>query len=941
VPVAGVSVRRLIGTSGQIGSAVAPDGVRRFLGRERELRAVADLLVDARLVTLTGAPGIGKTRIAAEIAARHAGAVWIVELAPVGEEPGVGRAVASALGVQETSERGVSAALVERLKARSALLVLDNCEHLLGACAALAETLLAGCPRLRVLATSREALGVDAEVVRPVPPLSLPAPGIEQRPEQLLRFEAVELFVVRAAAAQPGFALTSYTAPHVVEICRRLEGIPLAIVLAAARAGALTPAEISQRLDDRFGLLMKSATGARSGGHTLEAALDWSYEALTASERALLRRLSVFAGGFDAASAREVCAGADIAPSRVPGLLDALRAKSLVDAEGVPPGRLRLLETIRAYGAQRLEGAGEAAATRAAHARHYLTLAERAEGELTGPAQERWLERLELERQDMRSALSWSLSSGHGDWSLRIAGALVLFWRVRGQFSEGRELLEAALARSDGSAPALDAKAGWGAGFLAQMAGDPDRATPLLERSLATARALGDERGCGRALLILGNCLQYRDLGQSVALLAESAALARATGDGWCLAHALGLQGFSYAYQDDPTAARALFEECLTVARGAGDKQGLRLALFGLGSAAANQGDFAAAEPLLRECLAVAGELGEDYTTAVTLASLGWIAAERGRWPQARELLDGAIELMRELESVDRVAALVSRAHVARMEDQPQRARALLDEALAIGHDGIVSPALALLELGDLLGEQGERVPARQCFEEALQVARASGDRRCASRALCSLGYLERSEGHGDRAAALLREAVVLQHAIGDMTGLVQALEGLAGVAVDGGRAAHAARLLGGADALVAERSFVREPMRAACCAADARAIAAALAPHDRRLAGAAGAGLPVDELVDEALAGPARAERPSTGWASLTIRQHEIAELVAEGMTNRQIGELLCLSEWTVKAHLSNIFRQLGLARRSQLAASLGTREIPAAPRPRSRSGR
>ncbi|MCA1698353.1 MAG: AfsR/SARP family transcriptional regulator, partial [Actinobacteria bacterium] len=435
--------------------SVEPLGaLKSFLGREEQLSELVGLLEEARLITLTGAPGIGKSRLGVELAGavrERFGAGGRVELAPVARPVGVARALAAALKVDELAGERLTDTIITRLSKSRLLLVLDNCEHLLGACAKLIEALLAGCPQLRILATSREALGLPQELVWQVPPLSVPGPIESDEPERLEAYPAVALFVERAAAVQPGFSLNPYVASAVAEITRRLDGIPLAIEFAAARVESLTPEEIARHLDDRFALLSKAGGSALAHHQTLQAALDWSHELLSDGERALLRQLSVFAGGFELEAAEAVFVGQEIEAEQVPELLADLTRKSLVVAEaGVSgAGRYRLLETVGAYAGDRLAEAGETARLRAAHAGYYLRLAEQAEPELTGPRQREWLERLEAERANLRSALEWSLSHGESEQALRLAGALTLFWRVRCHFSEGRELLDAAVSAAE------------------------------------------------------------------------------------------------------------------------------------------------------------------------------------------------------------------------------------------------------------------------------------------------------------------------------------------------------------------------------------------------------------------------------------------------------------------------------------------------------------
>ncbi|HWF74560.1 MAG TPA: hypothetical protein VG186_14515, partial [Solirubrobacteraceae bacterium] len=707
-------------------------------------------------MTLTGAPGVGKSRLALELAREaaedDAGEASLAELAPVRDGALVPAAVAAALSVREVPGMSFADAVATCIGERPWLLVMDNCEHVLEACVELVDVLLATCPGLRVVATSREPLQLDGEKVWQVPTLLTPPQAEQPAVEALLDYASVRLFVERAAGIEPGFALNGYVAPAVAEICRRLDGIPLAIELAAARTPLLTPAEIARRLDHRFDLLTGGSSGLLSHHQTLESALDWSHELLSRGERALFRRLSVFLGGFDLEGCAAVCSGAGVEDSKVFTVLEALVAKSLVVAErGDESGvRYRLLETLRAFASERLEEAGETRERRESHARFYLHLAERAEPDLTGPDQQRWFTCLEAERANLGSALEWSLGHGRSEWALRLAGALVLFWRVRCHFSEGRDLLRAAVAAANGAAPRVRFKALWGAGFLTLMAGDPGGAIGLLEESLTLAQASGDLQGTARSLLLLGNCSQFGGpAGRTFELLDQSAALAREAGDAWCLSHALAVKGFGYANSDYLHAARPLFEECLVVAREAQDAEGLRAGLLGLGSVALSQGDWVLAQSLSEEAVSSAGE-GDPYVKGIALENLGKLAVGQGEYARGREFLDEAVTLTREVGAEGLAEPLAARARVARVEGDRSQARQLLEEALPLTRSGA-----ARIEMGELLAQEGKTSAARRLFEEALERARARDNRGQSARALHGLGELERAAGEIERAAIL------------------------------------------------------------------------------------------------------------------------------------------------------------------------------------------
>ena len=535
----------------------------------------------------------------------------------------------------EQPGRPLLATLSDVLRPKRLLLVLDNCEHLVAACAALADSLLLTCPGLRILATSREALNIPGEIVWQVPSLTspdaLPASGGPPL-GHLARYEAVRLFVDRAVGARSTFTVTPQSAPAVAQICHRLDGIPLALELAAARVKALSVEQIAARLDDRFRLLTGGHRTALPRHQTLRATVDWSYALLSEPERTLFNRLSVFAGGWTLEAAEAICAGEGIEAGEVFELLAQLVDKSLVLAEERSGEvRYRLLETIRQYGAEKLRQAGEEVVQRERHRDWYLRLAEQAEPKLKGPEQAAWLNRLAIEHDNLRAALEWgrlealagsepapSLSIGQalersagtehggaeaGQAGLRLVGALWWFWRLRGYLSEGRKWLAEALARAPERTVAR-AKALHGAGWLAFVQGDFPAARHLLEESLAVAREVGYRQDIASCLSNLGFlALAQGDQAAAHALYQEGVVVAREVGDGWGLGWALLRAGNAALDEDDNAAARALLEESLAVRRELGDQQGSALSLLFLGLTAFRQGDHAAARALYQESL--------------------------------------------------------------------------------------------------------------------------------------------------------------------------------------------------------------------------------------------------------------------------------------------------------------------------------------------------
>jgi non-specific serine/threonine protein kinase len=683
-----------------------PAPLTPFVGRAAELAEARRLLGAARLLTVTGAGGSGKTRLAMRVAADLLGApfgarngypdgVWFVDLAPLTDPAFVPPAVAGVLGVVEQPGQPLVTTLRQVLRDRRLLLLLDNCEHLIDACAHLAEALLTACPALRILATSREALGIAGEVAWELPPLAVPPPDWEPAPEEdpaaLGAFEAVALFVGRARAVDPAFEVTRANAPAVVQICRRVDGLPLAIELAAVRVKMLTAEHIAARLEDRFRLLTGGSRTALPRQRTLRATLDWSHELLGEPERRLLRRLAVFAGGWSLEAVEAVCAGAGIAASAVLDLLAQLVGKSLVQvAKGEGEERYRLLETLRQYGRERLGEAGEDEGVRDRHRDWFLAFAERAKPELFGPRQAAWLDRLQSELDNLRAALEWALERGPAEPGLRLAGALWPFFFVRGYLVEGRERLARALAAPGAPAPtAARADVLDGACELAFDYDDGAAVPRLAGESLAIRRSLGDRGGAAWALSHLARRAAYEgNEARAEELGAEALALARDAGASWVAAQVLEALGFAALERGDDPLARRRMEESLALFRTLDDRRAIGSSLGNLGRLTCLQGDYAAARAYLQESVVIGLELRSDSWAGGSLCLLGVAARLEGDHARSRALLEESLALLR--KSGDRLkigGALASIGSLARAEGDVGRAETLLKEALALFRD--------------------------------------------------------------------------------------------------------------------------------------------------------------------------------------------------------------------------------------------------------------
>ena len=636
-----------------------PQQVTSFIGREKQVAEVEALLARTRLLTLVGAGGSGKTRLSLQVAADlltgDGDGVWLVELAGLSDPALVPQAVTSVLGIKEEAGKIIQQSLVEWLNPKRLLLILDNCEHLVAACASLAADLLRSCPHVHILASSREPLAVAGEQTYRVPSLSLPDPNQSLTVESLSQYEAVRLFIERAQAVQPSFSVTNQNAPAVAQVCWRLDGIALAIELAAARVRSLSADEINTHLDQdsRFRLLTGGARDTLPRQQTLRALIDWSHDLLTNQEKSLLRRLSVFAGGWTLSAAEAVCAGAPVEDFEVVDLLTALVDKSLVVAEPAGEGtRYRLLETVRQYGADRLGESGETEPMGGRGAAWFLALAEEAAGQLFGPEQAAWLSRLDVEHDNLRASLTWEAQSAGGtEAGLRLAGSLNRFWIVRGHLSEGRRWLELALARVGGSgweASAARAGALSAAGNMARSQGDDAVAQALYEEGLTLSRELGDQEGIAYALRNLGRVAQNQgDHAGARALYEESLTHWRQVGHPLGIADALSNLGHMARSQGDDAVARALHEESLTLFRQSGHHRGIADALNNLGDVAEAQGDYTVARSLYEESLTVWRQAGSQRGIADTLGSLGMMAHRQGQMERIARL-SGAVSSLRE-----------------------------------------------------------------------------------------------------------------------------------------------------------------------------------------------------------------------------------------------------------------------------------------------------
>ncbi|MGI8425977.1 MAG: helix-turn-helix transcriptional regulator [Actinomycetota bacterium] len=930
---------RVLGDQGKL-----PAAVSSFVGRRLEMTRLSKLLVASRLVTLTGPGGMGKTRLAIRLAGEAEGFAagkWLVQLASLTDSGLVLRAVASALGVSQQRGGAPQDLIAAHLADGCGLVVLDNCEQVIEGAAEAAAALLAACPGLKIIATSRESLGIPGEKVSRLNALSVPpAPKASASKTPALRsvarYEAVRLFVERAKETQPTFALTKDVAPAVGEICRRLEGTPLAIELAAARVNALSPAQIAERLDDRFRLLTGGSRSATPRHQSLEAALAWSYDLLSDSEKALFRRLSVFPAGCTLEAAEAVCSGETKLVGKIVDLLAGLVAKSLLTFEpaGLYP-RYRLLETVRHYAADRLAESTEQPLMKAAQAAWFLALAEQAEPLLVGPDQQSWLQRLEADYGNLLAAVNWAMVNDT-EAALRLAAALSVFWRTRGYFKEGAELVHDVLNRTEGVRSKARAAALSAAASLDVMMGHSAASAPLLQESLELARELNDSKAEARALGGQGFlALNLQGPAAALPLLEQASALAGETGDDWTLLSALAGCWRAHMFHGDPAKARRSLEQCMGVARRIRDRRALADALYGQGWAALCQGDLKSAEEYLGQALSATEEWGERYETALVLGLLGEVARVRDDHETATDLFERALELSREMSANFPLArALVGLGKVAVAQDNLADARELLNEAEALSGQAnlsfLIAPALhGLAELAQATGNPAE---AKEKYEEALAVARRFEDKVSIAGSLYELARIARRESDHDQARLFNREALGMRANIGDQLGVAASLTSSAGLAIDQDEYVAAARMLGAANSLrrLSGLPEVTTTWPGPKQKADLKALKKALPAGEFKSAWEEGRRMNMKEAVAYASRGQGARGRPASGLASLTPSEKAVAALVQEGLSNAEISERLFISPRTVQAHLSHIFTKLDINSRRDLRRVLALKAGP-----------
>jgi len=870
---------------------------------------IRQLLSEHRLVTLTGAGGAGKTRLAIELAAQmsdeFSDGVWYVDLAPITNSGLVSTTVARAFGLPDQPGSSAEDIVVRFIINRSMLVVFDNCEHLAEASATMAAAILGSCPAVTLLATSREPIRAVGEITWSVPSLSL-------------HDEAVELFTDRARQSRPDFAVSDDNAAAVAEICQRLDGMPLAIELAAARIRALSLAEILDSLHDRFRLLTGGARTAVRRQQTLRASVDWSHALLSEQEKVLFRRLSVFLGGFDLDAAQAVTGGHDVERFQVLDQLTLLVDKSLVVAESSSGRtRYRLLETVRQYALEKLGESGEAAEVRGRH-RDYFTSKV---AELDAPSTigyEQRIEQAEVEVANLRTAFGWSIETGDIKCALEMASSLQPLWVTRGQVAEGLAWLAAALSRAAADDAEIRLARGHalaGNAILLASVGVP-AGIEEADEALAIAREGADPRFLVRALVARGSVVAY-NIEASRPYLDQAAVLAREIGDSWWLAQILNWQAIAALQEGDMVATGTASKEALALAQSIGDRFVSRGNRLWMANARTYRGDLAGAAAQFREVVDEAASVHDVLLQVIGLVGQSFAEALHG---DSDASMASADEAMRCSTSQSRYYDFACHGSVifSRLAaGDAAAAWAASERASQLSDTHPMATAVFLIWAAQAAHTCGDLAEARRLADEAISMR--TGVYLMA--ALATRAGVEVSQGALNEAQADARQALSIAIDVGGEVIVPDLLESLAGVARIEGSHRDAVRLNGMAAAARERMGSRRFKVFDDAHEKSVAELRTALGDNDFDEAWAEGASLSMEEAIAFVQRGRGERKRPASGWASLTPTELDVVRLVGEGLSNKDIAARLFVSPRTAESHLSHVYSKLGLSSRVQLA--------------------
>ena len=725
-----------------------PIQLTSFIGREEEMKFAKELLKDNRLLTITGTGGAGKTRLSLQTGADmiddFPNGVWFLELASISDPDYMPIALMNMFGLKEEINNDPEKTLTQYLKNKEILIILDNCEHLIEACAEISAKLLSSCPGLKIMATSREALNIPGEHIFIIPPLSQPDPKKKDTPDQLSQYESVRLFIERALAVNPKFRVTNKNAPAIAGICSNLDGIPLAIELAAARIKVLSPEKIYERLDDIFKLLTGGMRTALPRQQTLRALIDWSYDLLTFEEKILWSRMSVFSCWYTLEAAEEICSDEVLNKNDILDLLSALREKSIIIYDESNE-RYKLLESIRQYGREKLEKENVIFSK---HLDYFLELSLKAKPELKSSNVKKWLDLIEADHNNFLSAIEWGLNNEEAEKGALVADALGRFWEIRGQYSTGIKLLEIILKKHFDLTINTKANILNLAGNLNRYQGNYENAGKYFEESLTNFRETGDKMGISTTINNLG----------------------------------------SLAFtQGKFEQAKKFFEESMNIKEEIGDKMGIAGSLNNLGGVAFSTGDYDEAMKYYEYSLSIRKDIGDKHGIAASLNNLGGLELYRGNFKQAKKFFEESLDIKREIGDKKGIASSLGNVgSVAKSQGDFELTKKIYEESLAIFREIGDKQGIAnfLNNLGDLVSSQKDYVQALKFYEESLAIFREIGDKQGIASSHSNLGKMAISKGDFETAGKTLEESLTIFKEIGDKHGIALSLFGLGNLAL-------------------------------------------------------------------------------------------------------------------------------------------------------------